>query len=471
MRGLAVVLAGLVLVGAGTPAAPLETGSALIENLREPWTGDFNGMAERRSIRVLAPFSKTFFFVDGGTIRGHTAETLREFERHLNKGRKAKDRITVKLIPTPRNELLSDLVDGRGDIAIGNLTITEARRELVDFSDPFFSGIKEFVITGKDVESIGSIEDISGQEIHVRESSSYYESLEAVNAKLADGGRDSVKIVTADERLEDEDLIEMVQAGLIPAIVVDSHKAAFWKQIFPNIHIHDQFALREDGEIAWAFRKQSPELSARINAYAKTARAGTSIGNTLMRRYFKSTKWLKAVGTTQNRKKLDELERLFRKYGKEYQIDWLLIAALSYQESNFDQSRRNRSGAVGLMQIKPSTAADPNVGIKGVSEDADKNVHAGVKYLRFVANQYFADPQIDDLNRIFMTLGAYNAGPNRVARQRKKAENPNVWFGHVEWAVAARAGMEPVKYVSNILKYYVFFKNLYEVRHGEGSSK
>jgi len=364
---------------------------------------------------------------------------------------------------------LSDLVAGRGDIAVGNLTITLARKELVDFSDPVLTGVREYVVTAETEQAITQLADLAGREVHVRKSSSYFESLVAANGTLEAAKLDPIKIVEADERLEDEDLIDMVQAGLLPAIVVDSHKAAFWKQVFPHITVHEGLALREDGEIGWAFRKNSPLLAEAINGFAKQAGEGTSVGNTLLRRYFKNTKWLKAANGPESRKRMAELRELFEKYGDQYEIDWLLVAAQSYQESNFDQGRRNPSGAVGLMQIKPTTAADPNVGIKDITTNADNNVHAGVKYLRFIADQYFDGQGLDDTNRIFLALAAYNAGPNRVARERGKAKNPNIWFGEVEWAVAKRTGIEPVKYVSNILKYYIFFKRVIDNQDAEAA--
>ena len=442
------------------PACALETGDVLVEDLRQPWTGDLDGMQERGTIRVLVPYSKTFYFVDGGALRGITAEFLREFEIKINKKRKKSERITVSIIPTARDKLLPDLVAGHGDVVVGNLTITPKRQQVVDFSDPFLKGIQELVVTSKSAKPIETFEDLAGRTIHVRQSSSYYESLLAANEKLKERRLDPIEIVEAEDVFEDEDLLEMVQADMIPAIVVDSHKIAFWLQIFPKLVAHDKVPLREGGHIAWAFRKDSPGLAAEINGFVKTAHGGTSIGATLMRRYFKNKNWLNGEKIKENQNKLDDLIVLFKRYGEKYKIDWLLVAAISFQESNFDQSRRNPSGAVGLMQIKPSTARDPNVNIRGVAKDPEKNVHAGVKYIRFIGDHYFGDEAIDDANRVLLALAAYNAGPNRVARERKKARDPNVWFGSAEWAVAKRAGMEPVKYVSNIYKYYVFFRGL-----------
>ena len=113
------------------------------------------------------------------------------------------------------------------------------------------------------------------------------------------------------------------------------------------------------------------------------------------------------------------------------------------------------------MQLLPSTAADPNVGIPGI-EELEDNIHAGVKYLRFLRDRYFADPEIDDLNAMLLSLAAYNGGPNRITRLQREAADlgldPNVWFRNVENVVARRLGHETVQYVSNIYKYYIAYR-------------
>ena len=125
------------------------------------------------------------------------------------------------------------------------------------------------------------------------------------------------------------------------------------------------------------------------------------------------------------------------------------------------QSARSRAGAVGIMQLLPSTAADPNVGITNISE-TEANIHAGVRYLNFIRNRYFNDPEMDDMNKTLFALAAYNAGPARIAKLRKKAEqqgyDPDKWFGNVEIIAAKEIGRETVQYVTNILKYYVVYR-------------
>ena len=128
---------------------------------------------------------------------------------------------------------------------------------------------------------------------------------------------------------------------------------------------------------------------------------------------------------------------------------------------------RSPAGAVGVMQILPATAADANVGIRDISS-RENNVHAGVKYLRFLRDRYFSDAGIEPMDRVLLSLAAYNAGPRNIARARNKATqmgfDPNRWFGHVEVAAANSISREPVTYVRNIYKYYVVFSQLEAIR-------
>ena len=167
----------------------------------------------------------------------------------------------IVFVPVRRDELIPKLVEGYGDIAAANLTITPQRRKVVDFSDPFVTGVKEVIITGAKEKQLKSFDDLAGRKIYVRKSSSYYESLLTINHLFTKTGRKPAILVVADESFEDEDLLEMVNAGLVSTVVMDSHKAEFWTKIFNNIQVHPQAFVRSDGVIGWAFRKNSPKLS------------------------------------------------------------------------------------------------------------------------------------------------------------------------------------------------------------------
>ena len=440
------------------------------------WTDDFDGMKDRRLVRMLVAYSKTFYFIDKGTQRGSTYELGMLLEKALNAGNKDRARpIRVVFIPTSRDQLLPALAAGRGDIAAANLTITPERLELVDFSAPIAGDVSEILVTPAGTTAPASAEGLSGAKVHVRRSSSYYSSLVRLNTRLKALGKAPVEIVPADENLEDEDILEMVNAGLIPATIVDSHIATFWKQIFETIELHPDVRVREGGEVAWAIRKDSPQFKQVVDAFIAKNRKGSATGNDILNRYLKSTKWVKNATADADMKRLREVTDLFKKYSDQYGFDWLLVAAQGYQESGLDQSTRSRVGAIGVMQVMPATARDRNVNIPNIHE-LEPNIHAGVKYLRFMVNEYFDEPGIDRVNRHLFAFASYNAGPNRIQRLRKVAADegldPNKWFNNVEVVVAREVGRETVQYVSNIYKYYLAYKLVVEkTREREAAKK
>ncbi len=430
-------------------------------------TEDLDSMTKQRVIRVLSPHNKTFFFFDGIEPKGLSYEAALGFEKFLNEKLKTKHlKVRILVIPTAREELIPRLKDGFGDIAIGNLTITEGRLKLVDFSAPFLTNVDEILVTGSKEKNIKSIFDLAGKKIHVRKSSSYYESLMNLNNVLSSSGKSKMKLVEVNDNLEDEDLLEMVNADLIPRIIIDSHKGQLWKNILPNIVLHPQIKVNSGGSIAWAIRKNNPQLKKVINEFVTKNKKGTLMGNMAFNKYLKNTKYIKDSMHGEEIKRFNQTIELFKKYGEDYNFDHLMLAALAFQESRLDQSVRSHAGAVGVMQILPSTAKDKNVNIPDIDK-IEPNIHAGTKYLHFMTNRYFGeDSGIDFFNRAFFAFASYNAGPAKVARMRKEAKqmglDPNIWFNNVEVVAAKRIGRETVQYVSNILKYYVAYKLLSE---------
>ena len=479
--GLRIVLLSLVMLGVVVPNYSFSAfkGDASTENIDEMinvFKGDYSAMVKRKIIRVLVPYNRAFFFFDGAEPKGISYESGVQFEKFINKREKTKTiKIKVVYLPTSRAKLLEKLANGYGDIALGNLTITDGRREIVDFSIPFAKNVDEIVVTGSSVTTLKRPYDVSGMEIHVRKSSSYYENLTNLNEVLKTADKEPVKIVEADEHLEDSDLMEMVSAGLIPAVVVDNHKANLWKKVFPEIKLHTEAKIHSGGQIAWAVRKNSPELKGVIAEFAKGHKAGTLTGNVIINRYLKSAKYITNAASGAERKKFEETIDYFRTYGDKYDFDYLMLAALAYQESTLDQSVRSAVGAVGVMQIMPATAGDKNVGITNIDK-IEPNIHAGTKYLKFMADRYFPpEGDLDVLNRALFTFASYNAGPNRVKKLRTEAEkmglDPNVWFDNVEVVAAKRIGRETVQYVGNIMKYYVAYKMLSEKFHQDEVKK
>ena len=435
---------------------------------QKPWKGDLDAMAERGFIRILTTYNPLFFSYTGIEQHGLMVEAARLLEKQINKkvGSK-KQPISVILIPVSRDKLLPYLNDGRGDIVAANITITSARQKLVDFSNPFYTGVKEIVVSGPTAPDLHSFDDLSQTEIHVRQSSSYFRHLEKLNLKRKLDNKPTIPLKKTSERLEDYDLLDMVNTGIMPAIVVDSHKATLWRKIFDHIKIHEDLSIHESGSIAWAIRKKSPKLLRMVNEFSRKHRKGSLLGNVLLKRYLGSTKWMSNVWSEEGRRKYKTSIDIIQKYAKQYDFDSLMIVAQGYQESKLDHTKKSKFGAVGIMQVLPTTAADPNVGIKDIHL-INNNVHAGVKYLRFLRSRYFEAAEISPIDRVLLSFAAYNAGPANIIKARKKAKamgfDPNQWFGHVEVAAAKSISQEPVIYVRNIFKYFISYKLLEEIR-------
>jgi membrane-bound lytic murein transglycosylase MltF len=431
-----------------------------LEQAQRDWTGDLDGMLERRQIRILVVPSRTFYFVDHGTQRGISYDLGQALEKEVN-AKRGKKRLAVEVIyvPVRPDEIIPALFHGKGDVAAANLTITPERLEWVDFSTPLWSDVSEIVVTGPGSPEFRSVDDLSGREVFVRLSSSYFQSLWALNLDFGRRGLPPLRVKSSPEGLEDEDILEMVSAGLVPFAVVDSHKAEFWSQVLPNLVLHPEVAVRRGAEIALAFRKQSPQLRELLDDFARRHGKGTLFGNQKFKQYLKSTKYVKNSTTQEEYAKLLRMIQMFQKYGAQYDFDWLMLAAQGYQESRLDQSVKSQVGAIGVMQVMPATGKEQGV---GDIRETEANIHAGTKYLRTILDRYFPDADFDGLNRQLFAFASYNAGPAKVAKLRKEAEkrglNPNVWFNNVELVAAERVGQEPVRYVANIYKYYVAYR-------------
>ncbi len=426
------------------------------------YTGDFDPDSKRRVIRALVPYSKTFFFFDKAEPKGLTYDRLRAFEDFINQDEKDEAlRVRIAVIPTPRDRLFSGLLEGRGDIAAGNLTITRSREKEVVFSDALQRDVQEIVVTAKGEKPLESVEDLSAKLVKVRKSSSYYASLQKLNQMLEQKGKSPVKIELAHENLEDEDLMGLLDAGLEKAIIVDRHKAELWAKLYKNLMLHPKAVLRDDAQIGWALRKNNPVLENLINGFVTDARQGTLLGNVMINKYLKSTKQIRDAVSPNEMAKAHETSGLFQGSGEIHDLDWLLLLAQGYQESGLDQSAVSPAGAIGIMQLLPTTAADPNVGIPDIST-VENNIAAGSKYMRFIMDRYMSDETIDPFNRHLLALASYNAGPARINRLRKQAAerglDPNKWFLNVEYLAAEDIGRENVDYVLNIYLYYMAYK-------------
>ncbi len=430
---------------------------------REPWTGDFDQMLERRVIRVLVPYSRSLYFNDKGREMGLSAENIRDFEHWINKKyakKLGKRPLTVYIIPTTRDKLLPEVVQGLGDIAVGNLTVTEERLKTVDFASPADQpAVKELVVTGPKSPAIASVDDLAGKTVHVRKASSYFESLETLNGRLRKEGKPAVNLVLVPDALEDEDMTEMLNAGLLEVLVVDDWKAKMWAQILPKIKVNETAAVREGGKTGWAIRKGSPKLEAEVLDFYKGHLKKQGVMAFRLKKYMSRVRQIKNPTGKSEWERFEEMLVLFRKYGEKYNFDPLMLAAQGYQESQLNQKAKSHVGAIGVMQVMPATGKELKVGDIRIIEP---NIHAGAKYMDQLMTNYFPDANFTEQDRTLFAFASYNCGPGNVSRMRREAEkqglDPDKWFNNVEVVTARKIGMETTTYVRNIFKYYVAYK-------------
>jgi membrane-bound lytic murein transglycosylase MltF len=452
----AVLLLAVPAARAQAPTARGRTGLAL-DPITAKWTGDYDGMVERRLVRILTVYSKTLYFVDRGTPRGTAYDQGKLLEDAINQDAGTGDlKVNVQFLPLSRDELIPALLEGRGDVIMADMTVTPERLRQVAFTDPWIAGVDEIVVTSPDGPAIETTGDLSGKEVFVRQSSSYFQSLTRLNEQFAKDGKAPVSIVPAPEELEDEDLLEMANAGLVKILVVDNHKAWFWQRVWPRLQLHPTVALRTNGEIAWAIRPDSPGLLKALNGFLADNGRDSLNARMIFRRYLLNTQYVKTSKAADAR--FRAVVAMFRKYGRQYNMDWMLMAAQGYQESRLDQNARSQVGAIGVMQVMPATGAD--LGVGDITK-IDPNIHAGVKYIRQMIDRNFKNEPMTDLDKGLFAFASYNAGPARIRQLRQEAAarglDPNVWFDNVERVVSERIGRETVTYVSNIYKYYVAY--------------
>jgi membrane-bound lytic murein transglycosylase MltF len=443
------------------PTSPASNQASLPLNF-ERHTGDLDEMEKRNTIRALVLYSHTGFFYVDGRPEGIYYEALRAFEQFVNQKLPAsKQHVQVTFIPVRPDQIESALTQGVGDLIAFGLVVTPERQQKVAFSIPIQRDIQQIVVMSKNLGPVSSFDDLGGKKVFVNPLTTYPANLEKINDTLRKQGKLPILIEAADKSLMDEDLLQMVNAGLIPATVTTTERANLWSPVLKNIIPYPKLGIGNEGQLAWAMRKNNPQLKELLDEFIKTRVVGTSFGNTLVRRYLQNDQFVKNATSEAEIKKFNETVAYFKKYSSQYGFDYLMIVAQGYQESMLKQSARSPGGAVGIMQVKPRIAAAAPISIPDITT-ADNNIHAGVKVLKDISDNYFNDPEIDPMNRLLFTFAGYNAGPSRIAGLRKEAPaaglDPNKWFGNVELLVAQGVGPVTVQYVSNIYKYYVAYK-------------
>jgi len=399
------------------------------------------------------------------------ADFLHEYEKVLNAER-SKSGIEIKVIyvPVRFDQLIPSLLAGKGDLIAAMMSITPEREEQVDFVSGRRFSVNEVVVTSNSVGDLKSLQDLAGRSVYVLPGSSYLTHLKKFSESLVEQGRKPIEIVEGDSNLTTEDILELTNAGVVSITVADDFKANLWAKALPDIIVRNDLKLSSDGNVGWAVRKSNPELKAHLLKFSESVRKGSLLGNMLFKRYYQSEKYIKNPVAETEREKLKQVTALFKTYAGQYDFDYLALVAQAFQESGLNQGVRSPAGAVGIMQLLPSTAADKNVGIPDI-EDLESNIHAGAKYMALLRDTYFNEPGLAEKDRLAFLWAAYNAGPNKVRRLRKKASemglDPNRWFFNVEHVAREVIGQETVRYVSNIYKYYIAYHLLTQLSGDE----
>jgi membrane-bound lytic murein transglycosylase MltF len=218
-------------------------------------------MVMRHEIRALVVPSHSGFFYDKGQPRGINYEALSAFQSFVNvKLRTGSLKINVIFIPVRPEQLEPALLEGVGDVVAYGVILTPEREKKVLFTTPIDSDVKQVIVSGPKAPPIASLEDLSGKQVYVNPLTVYYENLQHLSESLAKAGKSPILLKKADATLTDEDLLEMVNAGLIPATVTINIRAQFWSKVFSHLTLHPNIVLAEDGQLAFAVRQDSQRL-------------------------------------------------------------------------------------------------------------------------------------------------------------------------------------------------------------------
>ena len=410
-----------------------------------------------RYFRVLTTRNAFDYHIYQGRPRGYQYEVVKAFTERLNKAYPAKGSVKIQfeLIPVDYDQLIPMLLEGKGDMVAANLTITDERLKQVAFTDPLMD-VQELLVTRSSLSKVSPYR----KRIAMRKSSSYYQSLKAWN-KANTENFFGVELV--DESLTPENILELVSKGKYDYALIDSNIFEVAQKVFPNLVLaKEQPFQKEPRSLAIALRKKSRKLLKELNTFIPLIKEGSRLGNIIQAKYFNDALLMRAKRGEDG--ELSPYDKLLKKYAKKYGWDWKLLAALCFQESRFNQDIVNQWGAIGLFQVKQMTASEPYVNILSITgpDNAENNIHAGVKYLSWIRDNHFKD--LPPKRQLRMSMAAYNAGPATVRRARKLAKkmglDPNIWFRNVELAMAKMRKAEPVNYVSEINKRYVSYNLL-----------
>ncbi|MBD3420275.1 MAG: transporter substrate-binding domain-containing protein [Chitinivibrionales bacterium] len=433
----------------------------LTKHLPKTYTGDWEGILKRKVLRIATRNNAATYWIYRGKEVGFEYELCKAFAK------KHKLRIEMQIAPD-WEQLLQWVHDGKADIAAACITATAQRRKLVDFAEPHLFAT-EVVVSGLDSTGtpfVTDTADLHSATLYLRRSSSYYQSITQFQSQ----NKVDCKLEFVPEDMETEEILSKVAAGEFQATICDDYIARMEQMHTSDIEI--AFPVSDTQHIAWAIRQSADTLQEQINTFFTETqyRPRDKMYNITYNKYFESRKRIAAARSLHRADKegtISPYDRLMKRYAKRYDFDWRMVAAQTYQESKFNPNARSWAGAVGLMQIMPSTGRDLRVG--DISKPGP-SLHGGTKYMRQLLRRF--EKGIPFQERYRFALASYNAGYGHVIDARRLAQslglNSDVWFDNVEQAMLKLAkpeyarkarygycrGSEPVMYVGNIQRLY-----------------
>lgn len=429
----------------------------------EVWTGSYAQMLQRGQIRVAVPYDPTIYVNDKGAPRGLSVEMTKGLQAWINQQYASQlngKLVSVKLIPTNSVDLLTSLSSGRADMVIGDLGLYEplpdARQYILSHATKME---REVLITGPSSGAITKAEDLSGQTVYGGRNTNFPATLAELNKNLKRERKPLVKLVSPVGTLDGEDLLEMVDSGLIPYVIMSDWRAKLWQPIYKKMVLHEDIFTKDSGWIGWGVRSTNQDLNEVITNFADSNGYDAALKSYRTQEYKEHLQGLKDPIEKSAWARFESMRPLFDKYGAQYNLDPLFIAALGFQETLLNQNAVSKVGAIGVMQLMPATGTSLGVGDIHLLEP---NIHAGADYMNQLITKYFPDAQFKGDNRALFAIASYNIGPNNVAKARDQAKamgfDPNEWFKNVEFIATEKMGYEPMIYVRNVYKYFISYE-------------
>ena len=427
------------------------------------WTGTYEAMRARGVVRLAVSYNPSLYYKDQGVVKGLMVEVAKDFSLWLDRKYGSvndANGIKVVLVPVLSGKSPEAVLNGIADVAVVNVTerlMLSDRYEGLTQVDT--SPLSEVLVTNAELANQPkSFADMAGHVVHSSAPVRFRRSLSIENAKLALLDKAPIQVIEENNALTDEDLLQMVDANLLGGVFVDDWKADLWKSALPDIRVHPNIRLIDQGNVGWLVRNNDAQLADDLNRFAHELMAGGRLDRYRKTIFSKQVRSMKDPTQDKLWARFMRLYPTFKKYGRQYNLDPLLLASLGFQESVLDVNVRSGNGAVGIMQILPSTGK--HLGVINL-RNADANIYAATKYMNQILNTYFSGSRLDKFNRTLFAIAAYNAGPNAISKMAIRAGDEgldaNVWLNNVEIIASDRLGTGVTSYVRNVYKYYVIY--------------